>query len=96
MANYFISRHPGAIFWAKEHLSDIDRYEDHLNIDDVQQGDCVYGNLPIQMVAKLCQKGVIFYALELTLPKELRGKELTLDQMNLLSCKVQRFIVKSV
>ncbi|MEQ3529216.1 MULTISPECIES: CRISPR-associated protein Csx16 [unclassified Pseudoalteromonas] len=93
--NYFISRHSGAIQWAKQHLH-IDRFITHLNINEIQAGDEVYGTLPVNLAAQCCKKGALYFHLNLTLPEELRGKELTHTQMETLDANVTQYDIKEM
>ena len=51
--NYFVSRHVGAIAWAKQQLN-IDHYVTHLDVTNITTGDCVYGTLPVHLAAQCC------------------------------------------
>ena len=47
MTVYFISRHPGAVAWARRHGLEA-KLIAHLDIGLVEAGDVVLGTLPIQ------------------------------------------------
>ena len=53
----------------------------HLAVEEVQQGDVVLGTLPVNMVADICARGASYFHLIIDLPPELRGKELSADEM---------------
>lgn len=94
----FITRHEGAIHWAKarEAKLGITEYLSHLSeetIKSLKEGDVVIGILPIQIIARLNKAGILFYALTIDVPQELRGVELTQEQMALVNCKIQNFTV---
>lgn len=73
MTVWFVSRHQGAIDWAvRESGFAIDRFEPHLNTDEVADGDVVLGTLPLHLAADVCAKGAVFYFLQL--PQELSGR----------------------
>lgn len=95
MRTFFISRHPGAIGWIKQQGIAIDRFESHLNLDDVAEGDTVVGTLPIPMVYALNQKGAHYLHLSVELPASLRGQELTEAQMQALGARLQPFRVQA-
>lgn len=62
MTVWFVSRHQGAIDWAvRESGFAIDRFEPHLNTDEVVNGDVVLGTLPLHLAADVCAKGAVFY-----------------------------------
>ena len=52
MAVWFVSRHLGAVAWAKSKNIHIDYWVDHLNTpqNEVIEGDIVIGSLPINLV----------------------------------------------
>ena len=43
MAVFFVSRHPGAVEWAKNNIEKIDVLSDHLDPKEVNEGDTVIG-----------------------------------------------------
>lgn len=91
---YFVSRHVGAILWATKNIQAPVAYITHLDPEIIQKGDIVYGSLPIHIAAEICAKGARFISLVMHIPEELRGKELTADDMNKLSCTVQEYYVE--
>lgn len=96
MTTFFISRHPGAINWIKQQGVTIDRWETHLDINDVQAGDCVVGTLPIPMVAALNQKGASYLHLSVSVPASLRGQELSEHELLVLGATLRPFRVLEV
>ncbi|KKO47662.1 CRISPR-associated protein [Arsukibacterium sp. MJ3] len=93
MTTLFISRHPGAIDWIKQQGVLIERWETHLSLSDVAPGDTVVGTLPIPMVAALNAIGAYYVHLNVEVPASLRGKELSLDDLNVLGATLQGFLV---
>ena len=49
MTTYFISRHAGAIAWARSQGYEPDHWIEHLDISVIKAGDTVTGTLPIPM-----------------------------------------------
>ena len=98
MTRYFVSRHTGAKNWAKIANINTDglKFVDHLNIDIIQQGDVVFGTLPVHLAGKVCEKGGRYVHLSMTVPQELRGKELTPEEMRHCSASLQEFVVNYV
>ena len=43
MTTWFISRHPGAIEWIKSSGVKIDKFKEHLCIEEISSGDVVIG-----------------------------------------------------
>lgn len=96
MTTYFITRHDGALDWAKATGVAFDVHLTHLSDDTVlNAGDMVIGTLPINIVYKINQMGVRYLHLSLEIPADLRGVELSHEQ--LLQCKasLQEFHVSS-
>jgi putative CRISPR-associated protein (TIGR02620 family) len=59
MANYFVSRHRGAMLWFTEQGIDIKEHYQHCeDIDLFIKNDVVYGNLPINLIEILTKRGV--------------------------------------
>jgi CRISPR-associated protein Csx16 len=77
MANYFVSRHRGAMLWFTEQGIDIkEHYQYCEDIDLFIKNDVVYGNLPINLIEILTKRGVRYFNLVLDVPLKRRGAEL--------------------
>jgi CRISPR-associated protein Csx16 len=59
----------------------------------VQGGDTVIGSLPVNLAAVVCRRGGRYLNLSVTLPAELRGKELSADQLDQLGARLEEFRV---
>lgn len=94
MTTWFISRHPGAIEWIQSSGVKIDKFKEHLSIEEISDGDVVIGVLPLTLVAEVCAKGARFLGMEFTQTRESRGTELSSDTLNALDCRLQEFFVK--
>lgn len=94
MTTYFISRHPGAIEWAAEEGFAVDKLVRHLDVSMIQAGDVVLGSLPVNMAAAICSKGARYLHLSLDLPSELRGKELTPEDMRRCGARLEEYIIQ--
>jgi CRISPR-associated protein Csx16 len=93
MTTLLISRHPSAIAWVKSKLS-VDEVLTHLTDDDLIKltpDHTVIGTLPIHLAAAVCDTGATFIYLSLDTPPELRGQELTIEQMNALGARLERY-----
>ena len=93
MSVWFVSRHPGAIAWAKTQNLGITHWRTHLSIDEVAPGDIVIGTLPVHLAAQVCERKARFIALTINVPQSQRGTEISLDQMKSLNCSLQEFFV---
>jgi len=80
MSTYFVSRHPGARVWAAECGVD-GTWVDHLDLGHIVRGDHVVGTLPVSLASEVCHRGAVYWHLAMKLPRELRGKELSAEQM---------------
>lgn len=96
MTTWFISRHQGAIDWVKQQDITIDRFEIHLDIEQIQKGDTVIGTLPIHLAAKVCDMGAKFYALVVNSSFEQRGSELSFNELMKQGCYLQRYNVREL
>lgn len=89
---WMVSRHPGAIEWIKAQGVPVDYFVTHLTEAQYPtKDDIVIGSLPIHLVAELNAKGVRFFHIEVNIPAELRGKELTATQLKALGGSLQEY-----
>ncbi|MBS9779848.1 MAG: CRISPR-associated protein Csx16 [Moraxellaceae bacterium] len=97
MTTYLVTRHQGAIEWINYMGHAYDSHISHLHdINSLNKGDTLIGSLPINIVADLCERGVNYVHLSLRIPEELRGKELTVEQLANIDAKLERFEVKKL
>ncbi|PJG85620.1 CRISPR-associated protein Csx16 [Conservatibacter flavescens] len=96
MTVWFISRHQGAIDWIKQQEIHIDRFEQHLDTNQIQAGDTVIGTLPIHLAAEVCSKGAMFYFLSLNVHFEQRGTELSAEQLTAQGCQLQPYAIQKL
>lgn len=94
MPTWFVSRHPGAIAWAERQGIAVDRQVGHLDPQLVAAGDTVIGTLPINLAAEVCARGAGYYHLALRLTPELRGAELSADQLDQLGARLEPYLVQ--
>ena len=75
---FFVSRHPGAIEWAKQYPWAVRaHFVSHLDIECISRGDVVIGTLPVHLAAKVCARGARYLHLSISLAAGQRGTELT-------------------
>ncbi len=96
MTTFFVSRHPGAIEWAKRQKLNVTQFEPHLDTAQVQAGDTVIGSLPVNLAAQVCAKGAAYWHVNVSLPAALRGKELSADELERLEARVERFHLQAL
>jgi CRISPR-associated protein Csx16 len=91
MTVWFVSRHPGALAWAKSQRLQIDQHASHLDAALVHSGDTVIGTLPVHLAARVCAQGAAFYNLTLDLPEQWRGRELSAAALTACNARLERF-----
>lgn len=91
---FFLSRHPGAVEWARRQGLVVDQWLAHLEVAQVQPGDTVIGTLPIHLAAQVCARGGRYLHLSLDLPAELRGRELSADELEAAGARLEGFRVE--
>lgn len=93
MTIWFVSRHPGALQWAKKNHIAFDKHVTHLDSSVIETGDKVIGTLPINLAAEVCRKGAEYWHLSLLVPASARGQELSAKQLEQFDAKIERFII---
>jgi CRISPR-associated protein Csx16 len=93
MRRYFVSRHPGAIAWAQQQALHIDTFIPHLDPSMVRSGDVVMGTLPIPLAAEVCASKAQYLHLNLQLPYQLRGQELSVEKLCTLQATLRPYCV---
>ena len=96
MKTICVTRHEGTVKLLKEMDIRVDEVVSHLDIDVVEDGDIVVGVLPVHIAAKVCEKNAKFYAVSLDLPEELRGIELSYEQVKGLGISIKEFYVSAM
>ncbi|MCF0254391.1 MAG: CRISPR-associated protein Csx16 [Duodenibacillus sp.] len=96
MTTWFVSRHPGAIAWARQNAVAADRWVEHFDPAWAQAGDTVIGTLPFDVAAAITEAGARFVALTLKLAREDRGKEINAQGMSQLDCRLVEYKVMRV
>lgn len=93
---YLVTRHPGAREWVEREGIAVDRIVDHLDPTQVKAGDVVTGSLPVNLAAQVCAAGGRYLHLSLDLPPELRGKELSVEDMREVRARIEEYSVHRV
>ena len=92
---WFVSRHAGAIEWARLQNLRIDRWVTHLDLGQIEQADTVIGTLPVNMAAEVCDRGALYLHLAVNVPAEWRGRELSTEELDTLGARIVPFHVRS-
>jgi CRISPR-associated protein Csx16 len=93
MTTYFVSRHAGAVEWASTQDLGIDVWLEHLDAASVIPGDIVAGTLPVHLAAAVCERGAIYLHLAIDMPGQLRGGELTAEQLEQMGARLEKYDV---
>ncbi|QGU32114.1 CRISPR-associated protein Csx16 [Thermochromatium tepidum] len=96
MATYFVSRHPGAHDWAAKEGLEVDAVIPHLDPAIIQPGDIVIGTLPVNLAGEVCARGGRYLNLSLDLPPELRGQELSTEQIRACGARIEEYRITRV
>lgn len=96
MTTYFVSRHGGAIAWARRHALAVDVWVDHLDTSQLVSGDRVIGSLPIHLVADACARGAAYLHLQFDMSAQQRGRELEADDLDALGARLVAYRVTQV
>lgn len=91
---WVVTRHAGALDWISRQGLKVDHVVEHLDPQEVRHGDCVIGTLPVNLAAEVCERGGSYFHLSIRVPRDLRGRELSADQMQKLSVSLERFHVE--
>jgi CRISPR-associated protein Csx16 len=94
MTVWFVSRHPGALEWARHHDVVFDRNVPHLAMEEVRAGDTVIGSLPVNLAADVCARGAIYRHLSLQLVARDRGRELSAAELEDYNVTLQTYFVE--
>ena len=95
MTTYFVTRHAGARGWAARQGLDAVQLE-HLDPGHIVAGDVVIGTLPVHLVADIQRRGACYLHLELTIPPEHRGRDLSADDMERFGARLVEYRVRRV
>ena len=95
MTRYFVTRHQGAVEWARNQGIDA-QHLSHLDPETIKPGDVVLGTLPVSIVAEICAKGAHYLHLSLKTPPIQRGQELTAKDMDDLGAELIEYEVRRV
>lgn len=96
MTKIFVSRHDGAIDWAREEgfIGPDTRIVSDFDAETVVPGVVVVGTLPTQIAARICALGGRYQHLSLDLRPDLRGQELSAAQMRTCGARLEEFFIQ--
>ncbi|MEH6626617.1 MAG: CRISPR-associated protein Csx16 [Motiliproteus sp.] len=91
----FVTRHAGAIAWLQEQGIAPCVIKSHIELGDIRAGDSVYGVLPIHWIAEISLLDAEYFHLVIPVTSDLRGKELTVAQLNQYGAYLQRYTARA-
>ncbi len=89
-----VTRHAGAKEWIERQGVPVDEVRDHLDVGEVGAGDRVVGTLPAHLAAEVCERGAEYVHLAIDLPAELRGRELSAEDLERLGARLVPLAVR--
>ncbi len=92
--SFFVTRHPGAIEWARRQGIAAEAI-DHLDPENIRRGDTVIGTLPVHLAAQVCARGGRYLHLALDLPPEARGRDLTAEDMEKYGARLEEYRIST-
>jgi CRISPR-associated protein Csx16 len=98
MTVYVVSRHAGAVEWVRRRLPVADELQvlAHVPEDQVfKPGDRVCGVLPLALAARICLQGAAPMVIDVNLPLDMRGRELSADELEALQARLVRYEVRA-
>ena len=95
MTTYFVSRHPGAVEWARRRGITVDRHVAHLDPQIITKDDTVIGTLPVNLAAEVCAREARYLHLSLDLPTAARGRELSAEELDQYGARLERYIIRA-
>jgi CRISPR-associated protein Csx16 len=98
MASYLVTRHAGAVEWARRQ-GIVAEWRPHFEAADlagVSPGDAVIGPLPVQLIAEVNACGGRYLNIEMQLGAGERGRELSADDMERLGARLIEYRVARV
>lgn len=96
MTSYFVSRHIGALAWARAQALPVDRWRKHLYCAEIEAGDRVIGTLPVHLAAEVCAAGAEYWHLCIDQMARERGQELSAEELSARSVRIVRFHIEEL
>lgn len=91
---WFVSRHPGALDWARKSGVAFDCHVAHLDTQKVGAGDTVIGSLPVNLAAEVCACGAEYWNLSLRVAEHDRGRELSAEELQGYNATMEHYEIR--
>ncbi len=96
MTIWFVSRHPGALAWARQNGIAFDRHVAHLDTIRISAGDKVIGSLPVNLAAEVCARGAEYWNLSLRVAEQDRGRELSAEELQAYNATMEHYEIRKL
>lgn len=96
MTTFLVTRHPGALEWARGQGIAFDRHVVHLDPEEISAGDKVIGSLPVNLAAEVCARGAEYWNLSLRLERGDRGRELSTEDLARCGATLEHYTVRRI
>lgn len=96
MTIWFVSRHPGALTWARQNGIAFDCHVAHLDPEKIGAGDTVIGSLPVNLAAEVCARGAKYWNLSLRLAEQDRGQELSAEELQAYNTTMEHYEIRKL
>lgn len=95
MTTWLVTRHAGAVEWAREIGVELSSEKPctHLDVESVQAGDIVVGTLPVHLVAEINRRGARYLHLSMEIPADARGRELSAEELKCFGARLEEYHV---
>lgn len=98
MTTWLITRHSGTYEWATSQGLRFDRTITHISpesiVDMIKHGDEVYGNLPLYLIADICEHGGRYFQLDMKVPESKRGEDMSRQDVEQLKPQFNEYKVE--
>lgn len=96
MTIWFVSRHPGALAWARQNGIAFDCHVAHLDTRKIGVGDTVIGSLPVNLAAEVCARGAKYLNLSLRVAEQDRGRELSAEELLAYNATIEHYEIRKL
>jgi CRISPR-associated protein Csx16 len=96
MTTYLVTRHKGAIDWARRQQL---AFQHLTHLDDaavIEAGDRVIGPMPLGKIADVIVRGARYFAIDMNMPEGARGPELSAEDMERFGARLVEYRVERV
>ncbi len=95
MKTILTTRHPATVQWlARQGIAA--EQVDHVSSDSITHPVKLIGNVPPAIAAQVCQQGGEYWHIDLDLPQTIRGKELSVSDLEQYKAKIIRYHIEQI